>query len=205
MAESPRLVKLYLRLDLEQEGPTYRDMLCRLLQDWHRSYRVEAFEVKEGSDSDLSLYSDIDSVSYQEAFIDYHRRYGWNVDEMTLLGMNFLTEDLQSYQITYSTESEPNESEVRIFWKRPGRDARPRSLDCWLIKYDGSSIGADGGPSAVDEIYGDSSVFRKGLLFCAHYNLGLRRKLNRLSFKWEHFFRDRKLPFSRWDNFAEFD
>ena len=35
---------------------------------------------------------------------------------------------------------------------RIARDAEPRSLDCWLIKYDGGPTGADGGPSAVDEI-----------------------------------------------------
>lgn len=209
MSDSPRLVKLYLRLPLDLSGKAYRDELCRLLQIWHRSLSVEAFEVKEGPATELSMYTDIDSGLYQDAFVEYHRKHGWNMDEMTLIGLSVETEYLSSYEITYKADSEPDESEVRIYWKRPGRDAEPRSLDCWLIKYDGGPTGADGGPSAVDEIEPRTPTgatgYRKGLLFCAPYNLGLRRKLNRLSFKWERFFRDRELPFARWDNFEEFD
>lgn len=215
MTESKRLVKLYLRVELPLEGQAYRREICRLLSDWHRGLSVEAFEVKEGVRGYLSYYADIDSDEYREAFGEYHLRHGWNVDEMTLLGFTVETEFLQSYQINYTADMEPEESEVRIYWKRPGRDARPRSLDCWLIKYDGSATSASGGAGAVDEVVSerasdgavasDEPVYRKGLMFCAPYNLGLRRKLNRLSFKWERFLTERQLSYRRWDNFAEFD
>ncbi len=209
MADSKRLVRLYLRLDLPLEGEAYRRELCRVLQEWHRSLRVEAYEVKEGGrgevGADLSLYTDIDSPQYQSAFRDYHMRCGWNVDEMTLVGLAFETEMLQSYEITYKPDSAVEESEVRIYWKRPSRDEQPKSLDCWLIKYDGSPQGPSGLANALCDVTERPGTFRKGLLFCAPYNLGIRRKLNRLSFKWERFFRERNLAYRRWDNFAEFD
>lgn len=207
MTESKRLVRLYLRLELPLEGEAYRRQLCRLLQEWHRQLRVEASEVKEGNASGrLEPFADIDSFEYQSAFFDYHLRSGWNVDEMTLLGLSFDTELFQSYEITYKPDSEPEESEVRIYWKRPGRAGEPpKSLDCWLIKYDGSSVTSGGLANALCELADRPGQFRKGLVFCSAYNLGLRRKLNRLSFKWERFFRERSLPYRRWDNFAEFD
>ena len=209
MPHSSRLVKLYLRVELPTTGDAYRADVARLLLRWQLSLNVQAFEVKEGSALEVSYYAEIDSEEYQAAFVDYHERHAWNVDEIKLLGLAGLDAELEqmgSVDVCWSAEggSSP-ENEAWIFWQRPGRGEDQKSLDCWLVKYDGSPTNRDGTPSAVENKGAPALVYRKGLLFCAPYSEALQRKFVRLSFKWERFLREQEIPFLRMDNFADFE
>lgn len=206
-----RLVKLYLRVDLDRPADDYRRALARMLLEWQLGLHVQAFEVKEGTTLDVSYYAEIDSEDYQQAFLEYHACHGWNVDEIALLGLISPDQELDldrldSINISWGQRTDALEdSEARIFWQRPGRGEQPKSLDCWLVKYDGSPTNRDGSPSAMESIGEGSPVYRKGLLFCGPFSQPLMNKFVRLSFKWERYLREQQVPFRRLDNFADFE
>ncbi len=210
MVHESRLVKLYFRVDLEPSGRAYRERLARLLLEWQLGLRVQAFEVKEDSRLEVNFYADIDSSEYQDAFVDYHFNHGWNVDEIALLGLlspDSGVDKLASANISWGERQGDfaDENEARIFWLRPGRGEQQKSLDCWMVKYDGSPTNRDGTPSAVEEADEERLLYRKGVLFCGPFSSGLHGKFVRLAFKWEHYLRERGIGFRRLDNFSDFE